>query len=429
MYIGIDLGTTGCKCALYDPKGTCLALFNKEYPLIYSGSFVEQDADLWWQLVCEGIQSVTSSAGVFSVSALSISTQGISVVPVDAGGTPLCHAISWLDERAGEEMRAIEKTFGSEKIFSVTGKPAEACYTFPKLVWLRKHDPNLFERADKFLLPLDFLNFRLTGRAVTDYTVAGGTMLYDISAQCWRREFLDYAGLTPDRLAEVSCMGSRVGTILPEVAEKLGINCAPVVCGGQDQKLAAIGAGIAEGVCTVSFGTATAVTALKRTFSPEIPLTQFRLNDDYFVSEGVVSTSGAALRWLASVFGGKTYREMDDLAKTSKKGANGVSFSPDFTENAKIEGLTLSSSPGDIVYALYEGVCRDIRDCLSAETTELVVFGGGSRSDIWCRILAEETQRNVSVCESPETACRGAARLASGMEIPGDAIGRIYPVC
>lgn len=427
MYLGVDLGTTGCKCALYNRKGDCLAQYNTEYPLIYSGSFVEQDANLWWHLVREGIQSVTSSAGVFHITALSISTQGIAFVPVDGEGNTLSNAISWLDERSSEEMKEIGERYGANRIYTVTGKPLDPCYTFPKLAWLKKHNPELFLRTDKFLTPLDFLNLRLTGRAVTDYTVAGGTMLYDISRKCWHKEFLNDLGLSEDKLPEVSCMGETVGKILPEVAEELGVNCADVILGGQDQKLAAIGAGIGENVCTVSFGTATAVTVLQKEMSSDRRFPQFRLNDDSFVSEGVVTTSGAALRWLASVaFGGKSYREMDELALTSQKGANGVVFTPDFTENAKIEGLTLSSTQGDMVYALYEGVCREIKSCLGPGTEKLVVFGGGSKSDIWCEILSEMTGCAVYACDSPETASRGAARLASAMEIPCENTGRIF---
>lgn len=419
MYIGIDLGTTGCKCALYDHKGRCLSQFNQEYPLITSGSYVEQDANLWRKLVCEGIRSVTAAAGVFSISALSISTQGISVVAVDAEGNPLANAISWLDERAESEMQKIEEQFGAAEIYRRTGKPCDPCYTFPKLLWLKEHDPALFKGAARFLLPLDFLNLYLTGRAVTDYTIAGGTMLFDLEKKIWAPEFLDFLGLPAEKLPEVSCMGRPVGRLLPEIAEELGINRAEVILGGQDQKLAAIGAGISEHICTVSFGTATAVSSLSKGMSGDDRFAQFRLNDGQFIREGVVSTSGAALRWLASVaFGGKSYREMDELAQTSEKGANGVVFTPDFTGNAKIEGLTLSTTQGDIVYALYEGVCRGISVCLPDDAEELVVFGGGSKSDIWCRILSDITGRTVSVCDSPETACLGAVRLASEMTVP-----------
>ncbi len=423
------MGTIGCKCALYDPKGVCISQYNKEYPLIYTGSFVEQDAHLWWTLVCEGIKSVTEQAGVHEITALSISTQGISFVPVDACGNTLGHAISWLDERSVDEARELEECFGRKKIYQITGKPTHPCYTFPKLVWLKKHRKALFNRTCKFLLPLDFLNYRLTGRAVTDYTMAGGTMLYDIAGKRWSPELLDYIELSPVKLPEVACMGSKVGNILPDIAKSLGINAASVILGGQDQKLAAIGAGIAEGVCTVSFGTSTAVSVLENDFCQTSKLPQFRLNDTHFISEGVVPTSGAALKWLASVaFGGKSYNEMNDLAKTSCKGAKGVKIFPDFTGNARIEGLTLSTTQGDMVYALYEGVCRGIRDCLNSQTVKLVVFGGGSKSDIWCSILADITGCTVCACDSPETASRGAARLASGMEIPCESFGRVFSV-
>jgi len=416
VYIGIDLGTTGCKTVLYNCDGLVLSEFNKEYPLICRDSFVEQDAELWWQLVLEGIAFVTASHGAEKVLGISISTQGIAVVPVDKCGRTLANAISWLDTRGGDEAAYLAETVGRDTLYFKTGKFPLGEYTLPKLMWLRRHEPELYASAHKFLLPLDFLNMRLTGRAVCDYTIAGGTMAYNIVEKRYDPDLLRIADVDDVLLPEVGCMGDFVGYILPEVSRITGLSekCA-VYLGGQDQKIAAIGAGIDDGSVTVSFGTATAVTKLTKTLPDEVNFSRFRFNDDYYSYEGVVSTSGAALRWAAdTIFGGLSYKELDRLAEEAGS-SGGVVFNTDLTYGGQIDGLTLGTTSGNIVYALFEGVSREIagfaRDMGCSD--RLYVFGGGAKSRIWCKILANVAGVPVAVLSTPETASRGAAIIAS----------------
>ena len=297
MYIGIDLGTTGCKTVLYDSEGVAKAEFNKEYSLICNDGYVEQDAEDWWNLVLEGLTFVTKECGGGDVAGISVSTQGIAVVPVDEKGNTLANAISWLDVRADAEAEELAERFGREEIYRKTGKYCNPEYTLPKLMWWKKNMPELFGKAHKFLLPLDFLNMRLTGRAICDYSIAGGTMAYNIIDKKYDPMLMDFAGITEDRLPEVGCMGDFVGRILPEVARLTGISDkCEIYLGGQDQKLAALGAGIDESSVTVSFGTATAVTKLTKTLPDEMNFSRFRFNEEYYSYEGVVSTSGAALK-------------------------------------------------------------------------------------------------------------------------------------
>ena len=420
MYIGIDLGTTGCKVVLYDTKGTAVSEFNKEYSLICKDGFVEQDAETWWSLVVEGIVFVTKDCGEY-VRGISVSTQGIAVVPVDGEGRTLANAISWLDVRAEAEADALERQFGSDVIYRKTGKFCIPDYTLPKLMWWKTHEPELFARAHKFLLPLDFLNTRLTGKAVCDYSIAGGTMAYNIVHKKYDEELLAFAGIEEHRLPEVGCMGDFVGKILPEVADITGISPdCDVYLGGQDQKLAALGAGIDESSVTVSFGTATAVTKLVKTLPDEVNFSRFRFNDEYYSYEGVVSTSGAALKWAAgTIFGGLSYKELDRLA-IEAGGSDGVTFDTDLTYGGTISGITLGTTTGNIVYALFEGVSREIASFAEnmGDYDKLYVFGGGSKSEIWCQILANVSGKRIVSLNTPETASLGAAILASGGKLP-----------
>lgn len=212
-------------------------------------------------------------------------------------------------------------------------------------------------------------------------------------------------------------MGDAVGELLPEVAEACGIapGCT-VYLGGQDQKLAAIGAGICDNTCTVSFGTATAISKLSKDGNAHGDACLFRFDNDSYISEIALMTTGAALRWLSrSLFGGKTYREMDALAEESEPGAGGVRFKCDLHSGGAISGITLSTTQADVVYALYEGVSEQISNAVKSlgGADCLKVFGGGAKSDIWCRILARVSGIPVEILETAETGSLGAAILAS----------------
>ncbi len=416
MYLGIDLGTTGLKCVMYEKDGTVLSEYNEEYPLIFIGSFVEQDSNLWWSKVIEAVRGLTAECGE-NVEALSISTQGISFVPVDKEGNTLYNSINWLDMRAKEESDVLAEKFGVDTLFKKTGILCDASYSLPKIMWFKKYRGEVYDKAYKILFPLDYLNMKLTGKFVTDYTIAGGTMLYNIKELCWDREILDFCGIDESILPDVCPMGTDIGEVLPEICELMGIDKGcHVVMGAQDQKVAAIGAGLDENVCTMSFGTATAVTKMHKDAYESSEVCQFRFNDDLYVSEGVAETSGAALKWLSHIMGDISYKDMDILAEQSCAGANGVSMVTSFSTGASMEGMTLSTTKGDLIYALYEGVCRETAERIEqmGGASEIRVFGGGSKSRIWCDILARITGCRVCILDTPETASRGAAILASG---------------
>lgn len=430
-YIGIDLGTTGCKSILFDENGTVLSEFYEEYALIADGEHVEQDAELWWTLVLKAIATVAKAAKQ-PVKALSISSQGISFVPVNAKGQPLANAISWLDTRAQRELDEITQKFGEDEIYMRTGKRLLPAYTYSKLMHAFRTFPDVYQQAYKVLLPLDYLNFRLTGNPLTDRSMASGTMFYNINTCDWDEELLAFGGIPRDKLPNVGIAGDFVGTLLPAVAEKTGLlDTVEVYLGAQDQKCAAIGAGIDEDSCTVSLGTSTAITKFQK--QPMVDLNQkipcFVLDEEHWVSEFALSTTGAALRWLSqSLFDGKNYRELDRLAEMAPSGCNGVRFHCDLTAQGSISGLSLSTSQGDIVRALYEDIGRSILDAVNTMggAKRILLFGGGSKSDIWCRVIAEMTQLPVCVLSTSETANLGAAILASRKTIPSAKIVKTY---
>lgn len=415
-YIGIDLGTTAVKCGLYR-GATPVAEFRREYPLLTAGERVEQDPALWWDIICEGIRDLVSQSGEHEIAAMAVSSQGITFLPVDGAGNALGNAISWLDHRAEEEIGMIRQSIGEDTVWKITGKPLLPCYTLPKLMWLTRHYPDLQRRADvRFLMPLEWIQFRLCGKAVTDMSMASGTMLYDVHRRAWDRRLTDLAGITPDRLPAVAEMGTCIGTVLPQVADALGLEKGTrVILGGQDQKLAALGAGLKQGVATVSLGTSSAVTFYAQDAPEGAAL--FALNAGTLVSETALETTGAVVRWLKNTVGFSDYAEMDREAAQAGS-AGGVCFDIGFSGAGGIGGLTLGTIRGNLVYALYEGIAREIAACFSRNDRirELRIFGGGARSGIWCDLIARETGKRTTVPQNRETAVLGAVMLASGRE-------------
>ena len=164
---------------------------------------IEQDPAAWYEIPCELIREVCAGLAPDEVKGIGVSSQGISFVPVGAAFRPLSDGISWLDTRAEDETAEMAAAFPREAFFTVTGKHLSPCYTLPKLLWLKNHEPALFARTDRFLMPLDYLTARLCGEAVTDATMAGGTMLYDLSASAWSRKLCDAFGIPAEKLPAI----------------------------------------------------------------------------------------------------------------------------------------------------------------------------------------------------------------------------------
>ncbi len=454
LYLAVDLGTTGCRCAVYDSALTRLGDAYEEYELITPREgFVEQDANRWWELTLRTAEGAMGAAGVSpqEIRGIAVSSQGLTVVPVDQTGEPLCNAISWLDGRTTAEVARLAADFGEQRIFALTGKPLTTGYTLPMLLWLQENRPEIFAAAYQFLLPLDFLTMKLTGNYVTDHTMASGTMLYDLSTGDWCEELLDFYGIEKARLPRLLQSGAVAGTVTPAVCARLGLSPDCVVAvGAQDQKCAAFGAGLAGDTVTVSLGTAAAITATYtgELTAPSTGIPRFRyVLPEAAVSEGVIGTAGTCLRWVRDVaFAGESYRVIDAEAAAARDRGSSVLFypfmagatSPDFYPQSQgcFYGVTLASGRGDLALAVMEGVAFQLRTVLQAmnayETaTALTLFGGGAGSPLWAQIMADITGLTVQTTESPEAAAAGAARLAAlaaGEALPALTVsGRYVP--
>ena len=434
--LGIDLGTTGIKAAICTPDGHLLGDSYLEYPLIRpEPGVVEQDADLWWALAQDAIRQAILDAQVQgrTVRALSVSSQGISFVPVDKAGQTLSLSINWLDSRATAEAAAIRQRYSDADLFNLTGKRASPSYVLPKLLWLCNHDPQTYRRTHKFLMGHDFLVFKLTGEYVTDHSMAGGTLLYDIAEMAWSRELAEAFQIDIRQLPVVAWSGTPVGTLKPGVAQELGLSKETVVAvGGQDQKCAALGANIRPGVATVSLGTASAISCLtdRPLLDPgrRIPTFPFVVRG-YWDLEGVVSTAGGAFRWLKeTLFPEASYDTLAGMASQSLPGANGVCFYPHLSGAGSphwqadtwgaFGGLSLAATAKDIVRSILEGVAFQIRENLEIMESidipveELILFGGGAQSAFWSQMISDIAGKPVSATGMVDVANWGACILA-----------------
>jgi xylulokinase len=432
--IGLDLGTTAIKAGVYTPEGRLLGSAAFDYELITPRpGWVEQDPRQWWELSVRAVRGALAACPcAHRPAALAISSQGISFVPVDRAGRALGAALCWLDTRAEAEAETVRERVGAERLFELTGKRPNAAYVLPKLLWLRAHEPERFRQTACFLSAHDFLVQRLCGARATDFSLAGGSLLFDLRRLEWSGELLGAFDLDPALLPAAGWAGGVVGEFSPAAADEMGLPAGlPVALGGQDQKVAALGAGLGPGLCAVSLGTAAAVSCLadRPVYDPQrrIPLFPF-VAPGLWDLEGVVGTAGAALRWARDLFfPGSSYAELDTLARQSAPGSNGVRFYPHLAgatsplwepaAGGVFSGLGLACGRADLARAVLEGVAYQIRANLEvmarlAPVEALVLFGGGSRGPLWREIIAAVCALPLSAPAGLEPALWGAGRLA-----------------
>lgn len=435
FFIAIDLGTTGCRSIVFDEQLHCMASSYREYGLITPcDKWVEQDAEQWWRLtqetVCEAVRA--ASIDIDQVKGIAVSSQGITIIPVDKQLAPLQNAISWLDVRAEEQAEWLRRDFGNREMFTLTGKQINAAYSLPKILWLKKHREAVFSSAWKFLMPLDFITEKLTGNCVTDHTMASGTLLYDIKAKTWSSRILEQYGLTTDHLPTLKWSGEIAGFLTAEVAEALHLKAGcPVAVGAQDQRCASLSVGLRPGVMSISLGTSGAICKYWDAPHTEGDMRigwSAYVNENSWVTEGVINTAAASLRWLRdTMFPGIEYQEIDAEAEASlNRGSallfypylNGPSSPDNYPESTGcFHGVSLSTQRGDFALAVLEGVAFQIRIMLEAmqayeNVHTLVLFGGGAKSALWAQIIADITGVCIEVPETAEAAGAGAAILA-----------------
>lgn len=417
--LGVDVGTTSLKAVLFDENATPIQTITKDYTLLVNGEMIEFPPEQYWQLFSEVLSELSKD---YEITALSIDTQCETLILTDAAGTPLTNAIVWLDNRAVSQADAIQKHFGVQKVYEITGQP-EITATWPacKLLWVRENLPEVWPKIDKIFLLEDYLLYRLTGRFVTEKTLQSSTIYFDIRKGTWWTEMLDFIGVSPSQLPAIYDSGQIVGTYQ-------GIQ---VATSAMDQVAGAIGAGaVTKDTITEMTGTTMVVfvpTDNMPAYNPQSKIPCHVNFDGKYCLLSWSPTAGMALKWFKNQFceAYKSFDELTELAASIAPGSNGLTFlpylcgstMPRYNPDAKgaFYGLTMEHTRGHAVRSIMEAVSCMLKsnlDYLGVTCNEIRSMGGGAKSSLWCQMKADMCNKKIVTLKNDETACLGSAILA-----------------
>ena len=416
--MGIDIGTTSVKTAVFTEELVEKIKLTADYTLDAKGDIIEFAAEEYWNIVKGEIEKVLAE---LSVDALAIDTQCETLILTDEDGNPTRKAIVWLDNRATKEAADIESHFGRARVYEVTGQP-EITATWPacKLLWVKRNEPDVWERTKKVFLLEDYILYKTTGKFITEKTLQSSTIYFDINSGKWWDEMLDFIGVSENMLPELLDSGICVG-------EYKGIK---VATGAMDQVSGAIGAGIVkEGVVSEMTGTTMVIFTPSRGVPPYNPESIVPCHYNYDGKYCLLSwspTAGMALKWFKNALcESYSFRELDELAEKVNPGSDGVTFlpylcgstMPKYNPEARgsFTGLTTEHSRPHFVRAVMESVSCMLKsnlDYLGLDVKEIRAMGGGAMSPLWCQIKADMTKERLVTLKNKETACLGGAILA-----------------
>ena len=436
----LDVGATSVKACLFSPSLRLLACHVEEYALDARGERVEAGAERYLEAARRGLGAVLKAAPGFRPAALGLTTQGETLVPVDAAGRPLRPCLVWLDGRAQAQAETLARELDGQRFYETTGLPQmDGALPLAKALWLAQNEPDVLARAHKLLLLEDYFLWKLTGRFATEPSLQTSTGWYDIRRDGYWPQALALAGLRADQLPELLACGQRAGGLTAEAARFLGLpQGLPVVAGAMDQTAAALAAGSDRpGAVTETTGTALVMTAC--TDAPVFPrqrrVTVYRhaLPGQYLYLP-IGKTAGMALRWFRDAFcpdlpaGSDGFAALDQEVAALPLGSEGVAFLP-FLAGARDQdacpgargvfyGGRLSAARAHFARSVMESTACMIRDFLEdlrglgCPVQDIRALGGGARSPVWLQIKADICGRVFRVPACTEAAAQGAALLA-----------------
>ena len=445
--LGIDLGTTTCKVALFWASGELVAISGREYPTYYpKPGWAEQDAGDWWNVTVETIRDVLKKSKVDpgDIQAISVSSHREAVALLNGENRVLDKVIIWLDKRSIPQAKWIEKNFDLWDIYRKTGLRVDPTFTATKLLWIKENKPEILEKTKVALQPKDYLIFKLTGEKITDYTVASRTLLFDIEKREWAYDLFEDFGLPSDIFPEVKYSDEIVGFIDSRAAAETGLKeGTPVAGGGGDRQCEILGSGVTSSNKveeSTGTGSTTATVLEKLIFDKKMRVvyTCHALRGMWSLEVGI-ATAGAVLRWfrdqfavgekfLAELTKRRAYEYLDMEAEYVPPGSNGLIVIPFFAgaraprwkpyAKGLIFGLTIYHTRAHVFRALMEGIAYEIRKVLEVleelgvKTEEIRALGGGGKTPAWARIKANVTGKRVIIPEILDAAVVGDAILA-----------------
>lgn len=434
LYIGVDLGTSAVKLLLMDENGMIQKITSRDYPLYFpKPGWSEQNPEDWLNAVLDGLQELTEDCDKTQIAGIGAGGQMHGLVVLDADDKVIRPAILWNDGRTQKETDWLNNEIGTKQLSAWTGNIAFAGFTAPKLLWMRKNEPELFAKIDKVMLPKDYINYMLSGVHCTDYSDASGMLLLDVAHKCWSREMLEICGITEAQMPKLFESYEAVGTLKADIAERLGFPENVVIAAGAgDNAAAAVGTDtVAEGSCNISLGTSGTIFIPSAEFKSDDAnaLHAFAHSNGQFHLMGCMLSAASCNKWwLETVLDTDQYAEEQAPITDEMLGKNHVFFLPylmgeraphnDPSARGCFIGLTMDSTRADMTQAVLEGISFGLRDSLEAaramgiEIHSSMLCGGGAKSPLWKKMLANIMNIELTIPETEQGPGYGGAMLA-----------------
>lgn len=432
-YIGIDLGTSAVKLLLMDGNGKVCNIVSKEYPLYFPHpGWSEQNPEDWYTQTISGLKELIKDIDKSKVAGISFGGQMHGLVILDENDAVIRPAILWNDGRTKEECDYLNNIIGKERLSQYTANISFTGFTAPKILWVKNKEHENFMKIKKIMLPKDYIAYKLSGVHCTDVSDASGMLIFDVKNRCWSKEMMEICHIKEEQLAKVFESYEVVGNVTDEIAAELGIsNNVKVVAGAGDNAAAAVGTGtVGNGRCNISIGTSGTIFISSKKFGVDSnnALHSFDHADgNYHLMGCMLSAASCNKWWSEEILNTKDYtKEQEHITKL---GENNVYFlpylmgerSPHNNPNARgtFIGMSMDTTRSDMTQAVLEGVAFALRDSLEVAKSlginieRTKICGGGAKSPLWKKIIANVLNLKVDMIESEEGPALGGAILAA----------------
>ena len=434
-YIGVDLGTSAVKLLLMEGNGKIANVVSKEYPLYFPHpGWSEQKPEEWWEAVKTGLKELTEDFDKSQVAGISFGGQMHGLVILDKDDNVIRPAILWNDGRTQEETDYLNNEIGKSTLSGYTANIAFTGFTAPKILWVKNKEPENFARIEKIMLPKDYIAYKLSGSFCTDVSDASGMLVFDVKNKCWSKEMLDICGIREEQMAKIYESYEAVGTLKADVAAELGLpETVKVVAGAGDNAAAAVGTGtVGDAMCNISLGTSGTIFISSKEFGVDKnnALHAFAHADGkYHLMGCMLSAASCNKWWMEEIMQTKEFAAEQAAITEDMLGRNHVYFLPylmgersphnDANARGTFIGLTMDNTRADMYQAVLEGVAFAIRDSfevaknLGIDIKRSKICGGGAKSPLWKKMIANILNIEIDVIESEEGPGYGGAMLAA----------------
>lgn len=433
--LGVDIGTSGCKVALFRPDGTVVAQATGAYQVDYPHpGWAEQHPDMWWESACACIRQVIGGSGInpADIAGVGVDGQSWSAIAVDKAGRVLAPTPIWTDTRAADICARLREQIPESELFDCSGNPLQPSYTLPKILWYKEHRPEVYEKARWILQSNSYFVYRMTGKASQDLSQGYGLNCFDMRLCCWNLDMARRIGIREELLPPLYPCHEIVGGITTEAAVQTGLReGTPVAAGGLDAACGTLGAGVVKpGQTQEQGGQAGGMSiAIDAYAADERLILGCHVVPGMWLLQGGTTGGGGALKWLRETCcPDLSFAQMSELAETVSPGSDGVIFlpymagerSPIWNPDAKgvFFGLDYSKGRGHMIRAVMEGVAYALRhnletaEAAGASIGALRAMGGSANSQVWTQLKADITGHVIEVPASDTATTLGAAILA-----------------